>query len=46
MLINAFFTRLRELYFVHEIQCTKYRINDGFFDFRLGLRDQHSLVSR
>lgn len=46
MLINAFFTRLRELHFEHEIQRTKYRINDGFLDFRLGLRNQHSLDGR
>lgn len=46
MLINAFFTRLSELYFVHEIQRAQYRINDGFLDFRLGLRNQHSLDDR
>ena len=46
MLINALFTRLSELHFEREIQRTQYCINYGFLDFRLGLRDQHSLDDR
>jgi MFS family permease len=46
VLISSLFTWLFELSSEHEIQCAKYRINDDFLDFRLGLRAQHSLDGR